>query len=115
MRWHISCLCSGNEQGGSFDDLPTTSIVLTAIALVTALAAADWYIWSHTFAADIRMPRTPRPLKAMELLDGILGRTISTTQAVLPRSAVEPTVGQAATVAQATNEDRDGHGFKQVA
>ena len=63
----------------------TTSIVLTAIALVTALAAADWYIWSHTFAADIRMPRTPRPLKAMELLDGILGRTISTgTRSMLP-------------------------------
>ncbi|MBF6559429.1 MAG: hypothetical protein IVW56_03980 [Candidatus Binataceae bacterium] len=93
----------------------TTSIVLTTIALVTALAATDWYVWSHTFAADIRMPRTPRPLKAMELLDGILGRTIRTTEAVLPHTAVEPTVGPAVTVAQATSEDRDGHGFKQVA
>jgi hypothetical protein len=97
----------------------STTIVLIAIGLATALAAADWYVWGRTYASDIRTPRSPRPLKAMELIDGILRRSISANQAVLPRSAAEPEVVQAANAAvtegQAASDDRDRNGFKKVA
>ena len=89
----------------------STTIILTAIGLATALAAADWYVWGRTYAADIRGPRTPRPLTATELLDGILARTIRANQAVLPRTVDGAEVAEA----QAANADHDGNGFKKVA
>jgi hypothetical protein len=88
---------------------PTMTVAVLGILFVTALAAADWYVWGAAVTTGIRRPITVRPLTLRELADKFLGRVIATNAEVLPASVI---AHSEAPPAAASN---DGHGFKKVA
>ncbi|MGH7932073.1 MAG: hypothetical protein ACREQN_02785 [Candidatus Binataceae bacterium] len=88
---------------------PTLFASLVGIALIAMLAAADWYVWRSTYAADFRDWPRVRPLSGAELGERVLAHLEKVNWAVLPWSALQPPRPVV------TAEEREGHGFKKVA
>ncbi len=83
---------------------PTFTMLAYAGFVAAVLLAADWYVWSRTFAADFRTPHKVKPQG--DFVERFLARAIAANESRVPFTEMNP--------APVCTED-EGHGFKRVA